>query len=209
MSVPKWYELPLAVIDFESTGFRAPVRICEIGVVRYERGVEVARLECLVNPQRPIEPGAAKVHGLTNETVAASPTFRERLPHLTEILAGAAPVAYGTFDRRALHEELANLRRYGVHVDERIPAYSSRWEKWLDVLEWMRVLHPVKGKGMHTLEAMAKVHGIPFGNGTTAHRAIDDAMVTGELLWKNREKLPNTSLSKLLAGDHSDDFRDD
>lgn len=208
MGAPKWYELPLAIIDFESTGFRSPVRICEIGVVRYEGGREVARLECLVNPCRPIEPGAAKVHGLTNETVAASPRFAERLPMLSEILAGAAPVAYGTFDRRALHEELAILHHSGVVIDESIPAYSRAWPKWLDVLEWVRKLHPGRGRGMHTLERMAEVHGIPFGNGTAAHRAIDDAAVTAELLLKIQDQLPNTPLSKLLIGDDSDDFKD-
>lgn len=191
----KWHEMPLVVVDFETTGFRPPRRIVEIGAVRFEGGREVDRLELLVRPGRSIEPGAVKVHGITDEDVASQPCFRERYPAFTDFMRGAAPVSYGGFDRRMLHEELDRLREAGHHVDEQVPAYSRAWERWIDVLGWVRELYPGRGKGRHTLANMAKAHDVELDR---AHRAIDDALAAARVLWAVREQLPDVSLSELL-----------
>lgn len=188
----KWYEMPIVVIDLETTGFRSPSGVIEIGAVRYESGEEIDRLELLVRPEVPIEAGATKVHGLAEEDVKDQPFFCERYPQLAEFLKSAIPVSYGNYDRRMLHEELARL----PEVDTRVPAFSREWGPWFDVLEWARRLHPgPRRKGLHTLQTMTAKYGI---ENAKAHRAVHDAAATGELLWLWRDRLPDLPISELL-----------
>lgn len=189
----KWYDAPIAVMDFESTGFKRPMHIVEIGVIRYEDGSEVVRMSELVSSPKPIEPGASAVHGIKDEDIADCPTFEEHYPALTEILTGAIPASYGPYDRRILHEELGRLPG---PVDRSVPAYSLEWGPYLDILGWARQLHPgTRGKGAHTLGAMVERYGVTLEK---SHRAADDALAAADLLWLWRNRLPDVSLSKLL-----------
>lgn len=194
----KWYEAPLVVIDFETTGFRPPVSIIEIGAVRFERGEVVDELELLVKPTLGrIEKGASKVHGLYEGDVVDQPTFLERYPLLRDFCRQAVPVSYGDCDQRWLHEELNRLRRYAYQVDEQIPAFSRAWGPWIDVLRWAREMYPVKGRGRHKLDAMCEKEGIAIPE---SHRAIDDARATAGLLWKWHDAgwLPDVGISEML-----------
>ncbi|MER3515023.1 MAG: DNA polymerase III subunit epsilon, partial [Chloroflexota bacterium] len=74
-------QVTIAVIDVETTGLIAALgdRVCEIAVLRCQGGREVARFESLVNPERPISPGAARVNGLSDAMVRAALRFAEVL----------------------------------------------------------------------------------------------------------------------------------
>src|SRR5690606_31177269 len=50
-----WMELPMAVIDFETTGRDAEIdRVIEVGIVGFDRGEVTFREGLLVDPERPI-----------------------------------------------------------------------------------------------------------------------------------------------------------
>jgi hypothetical protein len=75
--------VPLAVLDFETTGLvpGRDDRIVEVGVVRMdpERGGRWSetRFETLVNPQRAKPARVVKIHGITDSMVRTAPRFEE------------------------------------------------------------------------------------------------------------------------------------
>lgn len=106
-------ELTLAFLDVETTGLCPHFgdRICEIAVLR-TRGQEVLdSFQSLVNPQRPISPGASAVNGLTDEMVRDAPLFKEVAGPVLTMLENAVIVAHNApFDLGFLAHELALLR---------------------------------------------------------------------------------------------------
>ena len=103
-------EAPLAFVDIETTGLEpwSGDRICEIAVVRFRGGREVGRLSTLLNPLRPISPGAFAVNGITSAMVAGAPTFREVASAVREALEDVLVVAHNApFDVGFLSRELA------------------------------------------------------------------------------------------------------
>src|SRR3972149_5583725 len=88
--------VPWAVVDVETTGLEPGLgdRVCEIAVLRAAPQQE-PRLFCsLVNPHRPISPGARAVNGLTNTDVAGAPSFPSLIPEISHQLDGAVLVAH-------------------------------------------------------------------------------------------------------------------
>lgn len=85
---------PLAIIDLETTGIDiVEDRIVQIGVVRIDPPwhVQPARVR-LVNPGRPIEPGATKVHGIRDDDVRDAPEFRRIAKGLLDLLEGCVTI---------------------------------------------------------------------------------------------------------------------
>ncbi len=81
-------ELPYVAIDVETTGL-APAdghRVCEIAMLRFLRGTVVDSLVSLVNPLRPISPGASAVNGITDAMVVRAPTFPDLFPRILDFL---------------------------------------------------------------------------------------------------------------------------
>ena len=105
-----WQEIPLVVIDFETTGRDAETdRVIEIGLVTFEGGRVTSREGLLVNPGIPVPEESRAVHGITDEELAGAPDFATVMPQVLELLQGKLPVAYNaSFDRGFL---LAELRR--------------------------------------------------------------------------------------------------
>ena len=75
--------------DVETTGLspRNGDRVCEVGFVRFLRGTAIDSLVSLVNPLRPISPGASAVNGITDAMVAEAPTFGDLFPRIVEFLS--------------------------------------------------------------------------------------------------------------------------
>lgn len=93
-----------AVLDTETTGLRGYV--CEISVI--SAGGKL--LDTLVNPQAPVEPGAASIHGLTADKLADARTFAEVWPDLDAILSAWRIVVWNAdFDSGVIRRELARL----------------------------------------------------------------------------------------------------
>jgi len=157
-------------LDLETTGLRAATdRIVEIGAVRFlETGQETGRYQRLVNPQRPMSPGAYAVHGLSDDDLADAPTAREVLPEFIEFLGDAdcsALLAHNaSFDAGFLGCELNR-------ADLPLPTHSL-----FDTLALARRRLPLLPS--HRLDAVAHHFGLdPEG----AHRALADSLVVKEI----------------------------
>lgn len=103
----------VAIVDVETTGLVAALgdRVCEIAVLRCQSGHEVARFESLVNPERPISPGAARVNGLSDVVVARAPRFAEVIDAVEALAEDAVLVAHNArFDLSFLAAEWNRLR---------------------------------------------------------------------------------------------------
>lgn len=81
--------------DLETTGTLPGVdRIVEIGAVRYIDGEADAVFSTLVDPQRPIPPGASAVNGITDDMVVGKPKIEELLQPLTEFCEDTVLIAH-------------------------------------------------------------------------------------------------------------------
>jgi DNA polymerase III epsilon subunit family exonuclease len=86
----------LAFLDVETTGLRPSLgdRVVEVAVVRARGSVELARFASLVNPQRPLNPEATRVNGITPTMVADAPTFPDLLDQLLLLIEDAVLVCH-------------------------------------------------------------------------------------------------------------------
>lgn len=89
-------DLPLVFLDTETTGLtpRFGDRIVEIALARFRGDVMENLFTTLVNPERSISPGAARIHGITDCDVVDAPRFREIAAQVLAELDGAVLVAH-------------------------------------------------------------------------------------------------------------------
>lgn len=153
-------DAPLAFVDVETTGLSpwAGDRVCEVGIVRCQGEVEVDQLSTLVNPLRPISPGAYRVNRIGPAMLVGSPTFADIARDVWGTLEGCVLVAHNAgFDVGFLGREfsLAGLPRPSVQV--------------VDTLALARRLYRFRHNGLSDVSAA-------FGLARTAHRALGDAL---------------------------------
>jgi DNA polymerase III subunit epsilon len=189
-----WHELPIAVVDFETTS--ADPLLCqpvEVAVARFEHGRCVASYSSLLEQSSPIPAEATAIHGITTEMCKGAPRLQDVAADIVRVAEGAVPCAYNEpYDRTVLH-------RFICGTDA--PIFDF-YQKWLDVLMIVaspRVDKYVKGPGRLRLAVSCKRWGVEL---TQAHRAMGDALATGQLLWTLHEKgaIKPCTLDKLLAG---------
>lgn len=99
---------PIAFIDLETTGINvASDRIVEISVLKLDPNGREEWMSTRINPEMPIPPKSTAIHGITNEDVADSPTFKEIARKLTAFLEGTDLAGYNAikFDIPVLAEE--------------------------------------------------------------------------------------------------------
>jgi DNA polymerase III subunit epsilon len=155
------------VVDTETTGASASFcdRICEIGIVRVEGGRAVDRYETLINPMRPISPGASAITGITDAMVADAPEFSSAMPRILPLLRGAVLMGHNVaFDLSFLHAEFRRCRRKLV---EELMAPAA--------LDTVRIARRRFGRGGNSLPVLARRLGI---EPTRSHRALADAETT-------------------------------
>jgi DNA polymerase-3 subunit epsilon len=152
---------PLAFLDVETTGLRPDLgdRVVEIAVVRAQGLTQMSRFVSLVNPQRRLNPGATRVHGITPAMVADAPEFSDLLHQLLPLIEDIVLVCHNApFDLSFLETE---LRIAGAPVWDGIV---------LDTLAFARRQYWFR---RNSLSAIAQQLGIRPSN---AHRALADAL---------------------------------
>lgn len=101
------------VLDTETTGLETADghRIIEIGCYElcYRRATG-RTFHHYLNPDRPVEPGALEVHGISNEFLATKPRFAEIAAELIEFIREAELIIHNaSFDTGFLDHELSRL----------------------------------------------------------------------------------------------------
>jgi DNA polymerase-3 subunit epsilon len=159
------------VLDTETTGLNAKLgdRIVEIGCIEIlSRRITERHFHVYVNPERDIEDGAAKVHGMTREFLADKPRFAEVAGDFLEHIRGAELIIHNAdFDVEFLDVELQRVKagRLADHV-----------AKITDTLAFARELHPGK---KNSLDALCERYLIDNSN-RTLHGALLDARLLAE-----------------------------
>jgi DNA polymerase III epsilon subunit len=149
-----------AFLDLETTGLSPWFgdRICEVGVVITEGKRIKEQYQTLVNPERPLSPGAASTNGLTDEELKSAPLFADVADEVVERLRGAVVVCHNAqFDIQFLDSEFKCLGR-----EIQIP-------NLIDTLNLARQFYELPS---NSLLSIAEAFQVPM---TTAHRALDDA----------------------------------
>jgi DNA polymerase-3 subunit epsilon len=202
-----WIDLPIALLDVETTGKDASVdRIVEVGIAISRRGEVVERKNWLINPGRTIPKEASDVHKITDDDVKDAPQFEAVAREIAAALSGCIPAAYNAaFDRAFLNNEMA---RAGLAAGAS-PATIGRDVEWLDPLVWARELQ--QGEKSRALGEVAARLGIALQN---AHRASDDAEAALRVLLALGQdiRLPKTYAAlvreqRRLALDQADERR--
>jgi DNA polymerase-3 subunit epsilon len=93
-------EQPLVFCDVETTGGHPHKhRVTEIACIRYENGVEVARLDTLVNPHAPIPFNIQIITNINNAMTEGAPDFADIADEVQKIFEDATLVAqHSRFD---------------------------------------------------------------------------------------------------------------
>ena len=117
---------PLAFIDLETTGINVSTdRIVELSVLKISPNGKEDWMSTRVNPEMAIPPKTTAIHGIKDEDVVNSPTFREVARKLAAFLEGCDLAGYNAikFDIPVLAEEF--LR---VNID-----FNFRKRRYIDV----------------------------------------------------------------------------
>jgi DNA polymerase III subunit epsilon len=160
----------LIALDLETTGLWAAAdRIVEIAAVRFcETGEILDTYQSLVNPERPVSPGAYAVHGISDLELGQAPRAIDVLPEFLTFLGDAecaALVAHNaSFDAGFLGTE---LKRAGLGV----PAHAM-----YDTLALARERLPMLEN--HRLDTVARHFGLDAAG---AHRAMADTLLVKEI----------------------------
>lgn len=162
------HEVTFCVIDVETTGgTAADGGLTEIGAVKLRGGACLGTFQTLVNPGLSILPQITVLTGITQSMVLPAPRPSEVLPSLLEFLGDAVIVGHNVrYDLGYLNFALERSGR---------PRLSNRW---VDTCALARrlVREEVPNCRLSTLADRLRLPHRP------CHRALDDALATGDLL---------------------------
>ena len=164
-------ELTFTVFDTETTGLNPSQgdEIIQIGATRIVNGklLRSESFEQLIDPQRPLAPESAKIHGITSEMLRGQPTIDKVLPAFHAFAADTVLIAHNAaFDMRFLQ---LKEEQTGLRFDQPV----------MDTLLLSAVIHP--NQESHRLEAIADRLGLTI---VGRHTALGDAIVTAEVFLK-------------------------
>ena len=180
---------PLLFFDIESTGLNIPNdSIIELSFVKVFPGGEQRIKTWKIKPwdyerkrQRPIDPAASKVNGVTDDMLVDCPTFYEVADEVAEWLKGSDLAGFNSakFDLPMLAEEFERAELAGKHLD--VDLHSP---KMVDVQNIYHAMEP------RNLRAAYRFYcgGEDFDN---AHTAEADTVATYEVLKGQLDRYPD------------------
>jgi DNA polymerase-3 subunit epsilon len=159
-------------IDTETTGLEVTQghRLIEIAAIEMiNRRLTGERFVQRINPDRPIDAGATRVHGITDEDVADAPPFSRIADALLDFVRDAEILIHNApFDLGFLNEECKRAGR---------PLLDTVCERIVDTLKMARDLRPGKA---NSLEALCRAYEIDDSS-RTFHGALLDAQLLSQV----------------------------
>lgn len=176
-------DVTFCVIDLETTGGAAEdVGITEIGAVKLRAGECLGTFQTLVNPGQLIPPTITVLTGITQAMVLPAPRIEAVLPALLDFIGDAVIVGHNVaYDLRFLR---AATDRGGR------PALANQ------VVDTCRLARRLLSDEVpnHKLGTLADRLRLPH---QPSHRALDDALATGDLLHVLLERAGRLGVSGL------------
>ena len=140
-------------------------RMSAIGISVIEDGAITKEFFSYVNPEESFDPFNTELTGISAETVASAPTFRELWPRIRPLLSGGVLVAHNApFDLGVLKKCLAD---YGIGWKERVPYLCT-------VQIGRKILPDIS----HRLNDMCRYYRIELDH----HQADSDSHACAEIL---------------------------
>ena len=173
-----------AYLDVETTGLSPWFgdRICEIAVLRCEGDKVIDTFDSLLNPERPLSPGAARVNGLKDSDLKKAPRFIDVAERVMALVKDAVVVCHNVpFDLGFLSSELGRINKH-------LPTVLT-----LDTLEIAREYFDFDSNSLQSI-----AHWLDI-NVENAHRALDDALTTREVLKYFARKLRSTEIERAIT----------
>lgn len=156
------------VLDTETTGISHEQghRVIEIGCVELiDRKLTGNHYHVYLNPQREVDEGAFRVHGISNEFLQDKPLFQEVVSEFLQFVGGAELIIHNAvFDMGFLNSELKHIN------------WKKKLEEYCDVFDTLvfaREKHPGQ---RNNLDALCKRYSIDNSN-RQFHGALLDAEI--------------------------------
>lgn len=185
------------VLDTETTGidFKSGHRVIEIGCVEIiNRKFTGSEYQTYLNPDRDIDEGAAKVHGLTLDFLQDKPRFINIAEEFLEFIKDSELLIHNAeFDVGFLNNELKLIPGKNLLIEQTT-------EKIIDTLQIARKKHPGQRNSLDALVQRYEVGGYD----REYHGALLDSKILGDvylamtggqsnLLFEHKSKSSNTS----------------
>ena len=158
------------VLDTETTGLSTAQghRIIEIGAIELvNRRLTGREFHRFLNPERDIDEGAERVHGISRKDLETAPRFHEVADELLEFIKNAELVIHNAeFDVGFLEHELQLMKHPRPSIGDHAQV--------LDTLSLARELHPGQ---RNSLDALCKRYEVDASN-----RDLHGALVDADLL---------------------------
>jgi DNA polymerase-3 subunit epsilon len=158
------------VLDTETTGLATSQghRIIEIGCLELvNRRLTGREYHRFLNPERAIDEGAERVHGISNADLEGQPRFADIADELIDFLRDSELVIHNAeFDVGFLEYELSLMKHTRPVITEHATV--------LDTLELARKLHPGQ---RNSLDALCKRYSVD-----ASRREVHGALIDAELL---------------------------
>ncbi|MFZ2587500.1 MAG: DNA polymerase III subunit epsilon [Alphaproteobacteria bacterium] len=156
------------ILDTETTGFGAEDnRILEIGCVEMVGKIPTGRVfHHYLNPERPIDPGSIRIHGITDDKVKDAPLFHHIAQAFLEFMADSPLVAHNAeFDVSFINAELTRA------------GFPTLANQAIDTLAIAK--HKLPGQ-RHNLDALCRHYNVD-NSARTTHGALLDAQLLAEV----------------------------
>jgi len=180
------------VLDTETTGLSTTDghRIIEIGCVELvNRRMSGRSYHQYLNPDRAIDEGAERVHGISLDDLQDKPRFADVADELLDFLSGAELVIHNAdFDVGFLDHELKLMR----HAKPKLKQHAGI----LDTLSLARELHPGQ---RNSLDALCKRYEVDASS-----RDLHGALIDADLLARVYLAMTGGQTALSLSADEAD-----
>lgn len=175
-------------LDTETTGIKPPEhRVIEIGCVEViDRKLTGNHFHVYLNPQREVDEGAYKVHGLNYQKLKDEPLFADIVNDFidfvkdSEILAHNAP-----FDVGFLNSEFKHINK------------SLQLESLGQITDTLKIARKLRPRQRNSLDALCQFYGVE-----NAHRTLHGALLDAELLANMYLKMTSGQHNLELSSTH-------
>ena len=157
------------ILDTETTGIgpERGHRVIEIGCIElFNRKLTGKHFQTYLNPQRQVDEGAFRVHGISSEFLQDKPLFKDVVADFLQFIGGAELIIHNApFDVGFLNSELKHVK-----WKKKLEDYCAI----LDTLALARGKHPGQ---RNSLDALCKRYDIDNSN-----RQLHGALLDAEIL---------------------------